>query len=167
MGWWQCQVAANFPETPSLRLQKSVGCWMKHGMKPFPCIFIVWFVLGAAFPSAKAAGGDTASRYEQPKLLTGTIYEANSDRKVVLYKFKRTVTRSGGTVNVVREFIYPDGRIAARERAVYEGDNLVSYDLEELQMDLRGSIIPPNVFATLRFNQDDEGEVLVDICHFA
>ena len=116
---------------------------MKHGMKPFPCIFIVWFVLGAAFPSAKAAGGDTASRYEQPKLLTGTIYEANSDRKVVLYKFKRTVTRSGGTVNVVREFIYPDGRIAARERAVYEGDNLVSYDLEELQINARGTAKVP------------------------
>jgi hypothetical protein len=113
---------------------------MKHRMKPLPCILTAWLVLGAAFPTVKAAGSESPSRYEQPKLMTGTIYEANSDRKVVLYKFKRTVTRSGPAVNVVREFIYPDGKIAARESAVYEGDSLVSYDLEELQINARGTV---------------------------
>jgi len=108
-------------------------------MKPFPGIFVVGFVLSAAFSTDKAAGGETSSKYEQPKLLAGTVYKANSDRKHVLYKFKRTVTRSGPTLNVVREFTYPDGKVAARERAVYEGDNLVSCELEELQINARGT----------------------------
>lgn len=112
---------------------------MKHGMKARSAILFCWLILNSAFPTDKAMGADTPCRYEQPKLLAGTIYEAKSDKKHVLYKFKRTVSRSGNTVTVVREFIYPDGKIAARERAVYEGDNLMSFELEELQINARGT----------------------------
>jgi len=122
-----------------LKLQKGGRCRIKNGMKPFPGIFVVGFVLTAALPIDLAVGGETFSKYEQPKLRTGTIYAADSDRKQVLYKFKRTVTRSGPTLNIVREFTYPDGMVAARERAVYEGDNLVSCELEELQINARGT----------------------------
>src|SRR5882672_8206460 len=102
------------PQTLSLRLQACVKCWMKHRMKAFSRVFTVWLVLSAAFPTDKAAGGEAPSQYEQPKLLTGTIYEAKSNHKRVLYKFKRTTTRSGSTLKVLREFIYPDGKVAAR-----------------------------------------------------
>lgn len=112
---------------------------MKHAMKSFTLIFVLGFALGTVMPTSTAADGETSSRYEQPKLLSGTIYAANSNQKQVLYKFKRTVTRSGPTWNVVREYTSPDGKVAARERAVYEGENLVSCELEELQINARGT----------------------------
>jgi hypothetical protein len=77
--------------------------------------------------------------YEEPTLLTATIYAKDAGPKKVLYRFKRTATRFGMKVSVVREFSYPDGKPAARERAVYEGDDLTSYALEELQIGAAGS----------------------------
>jgi hypothetical protein len=109
-------------------------------VKPLSAILIVWSIIATAFSAERMKVGETSSKYEQPKLLSATIYEKNSDRKAVLYKFKRTVTRSSPTLNVVREFTYPDGKVAARESAVYEGDNLVSYELEELQINARGTV---------------------------
>jgi hypothetical protein len=113
---------------------------MKHGMKAFTGMFAVWFVLSAACSAVKAAGSEMTSRYEQLQMRGATIYEASSNKKRVLYKFKRTVTRSGPIVKAVREFSYPDGKVAARERMAYEGDNLVSYELEELQINARGGV---------------------------
>ncbi|MEK7707126.1 MAG: hypothetical protein AAB380_03935 [Verrucomicrobiota bacterium] len=109
-------------------------------MKTFSGIFAAWFVLSAAFPADKAAGGEAPSRYEQPQMRAATIYEANSNKKHILYKFKRTVTQSGPVAKVLREFSYPDGKVAARERIVYDGDNLMSYELEELQIHARGAV---------------------------
>ena len=108
-------------------------------MRPLSAILIVWSITAAAFTAERTKVGESSSQYEQPKLLSGTIYEKNSDRKAVLYKFKRTVSRSGPALNVVREFTYPDGKVAARERAVYAGDQLVSCELEELQISARGT----------------------------
>lgn len=40
-------------------------------------------------------------------------------------------------------------------------------ELEGIQMDFRGSILNPDVFMVLRFDQrDDASDVIVDICHF-
>jgi hypothetical protein len=113
---------------------------MKHGMKAFPGILAAWFVLNVAFPVAQAAGGETPSRYEQPTMRAATIYEANSNKKHVLYKFTRTVTQSGPVAKILREFSYPDGKVAAREHIVYDRDNLVSYELEEIQINARGTV---------------------------
>lgn len=113
---------------------------MKHAMKALPGILIVGFVLNTGWFTNPATGADTPNRYEQPRLRTGTIYAADSNQKRVLYKFKRTVTRSGNTLEAVREFIDPEGQLAARESAVYEGDRLVSYELEELQIKARGTV---------------------------
>lgn len=121
-------------------------------MKAFPAVLVVWLVFNAAFAPNKALGDETPCRYEPPQLLTGTIYEANSDKKLVLYKFKRTVTRSGNTVKAVREYSYPDGKPAALEQVVYEGDNLVSYQLDELQINARGT-------ATLQRDPKGEGKI--------
>jgi len=76
-------------------------------------------------------------KYESPASLTGTICDVISTN--VLFKFKRTATRVGTNVNVVREFTTPDGTLAARETLLYEGDNLLSYDFDEFQIGAIGS----------------------------
>jgi hypothetical protein len=75
--------------------------------------------------------------YEEPTHLTGTICARGNNQP--LFKFERVARRSGSTLKVRRDFNYTDGKPAARERAVYEGDDLVSYELEDLQTGARGS----------------------------
>src|SRR5690348_11149476 len=86
---------------------------------------------------APKPGGEDLKLYKDLKYLTGAIYTA--DGKHLLFKFKRTATRTNSTMKAVREFTYPDGKVAARERAVYEGDALVSFELEESQIGASGS----------------------------
>jgi hypothetical protein len=103
-------------------------------------------VLFAGWASQAACSGESAntnglpSKYEEPKLWLGTIYANDSGRQYALFKFKRVVARSGSQVNVLREYTYPDGKLAARERFVYEGNDLVSYALDELQIGTAGSV---------------------------
>ena len=113
---------------------------MKQLMKSLPGIATVLLVIHAFFLPDPARGAEAPSRYEQPKLLAGTIYAMNSDRKHVLYTFRRMITRPENSLKTVREFVDPGGQLAARETAVYEGDNLVSYELEELQIKARGTV---------------------------
>jgi hypothetical protein len=75
--------------------------------------------------------------YEQPKLLTGKVFESGTSN--VLYHFKRTGKRDGETVYVLREFTYPDGKLAARERVTYIGGKLASFQLDELQIGAQGT----------------------------
>jgi hypothetical protein len=70
-------------------------------------------------------------KYEEPKTLTATIYSL--DRKTVLFKFSRHLTRSGAKLEAIRDYTYPDGKPAARERVLYNGDDLQTYELDELQ----------------------------------
>jgi hypothetical protein len=74
-------------------------------------------------------------KYEEPRSLTATIYSL--DRKTVLFKFSRRSTRSGNRLEVIREYTYPDGKLAARERVFYNGDELQSCELEKLQTGLK------------------------------
>jgi len=120
-----------------LRLHRRLGYRKKHGVKIIGTFLFV-FAPVAALLNINAAGGEKSSRYEQPTLLTGTIFDSTNANRRVLYKFKRTVTRSGDTVKAVREYTYPDGKLASRELAIYDGDNLMSYELEELQNNARG-----------------------------
>jgi hypothetical protein len=113
---------------------------MKHAMKALSGICIACCSFATAIHPNSVVGADPTSRYEQPTLRTGTIYAANSDQKQVLYKFQRTLTRSGNTVKAVREYLYPDGTLAARESAVYDGNNLLSYELDELQIKAHGTV---------------------------
>jgi hypothetical protein len=76
-------------------------------------------------------------RYEEPTHLTGTIYARGSNQP--LFKFAREAQRSGSTLKVQRNYDYADGKPAARERAVYEGDELVLFELDELQTGGHGS----------------------------
>jgi hypothetical protein len=93
----------------------------------------------AVFQPCSLAADATAIDYEQPKLLTGAVYETSSGTNKILFTFKRTAMRSNSTVYVRRDFLYPSGSLAAREEAVYEGDHLVSFRLDERQTGARGS----------------------------
>ena len=94
-----------------------------------------WLVLSAS-------AGDVADallmKYEFPTFLTGTIYDATGTN--VLFGFKRTATRVGTNLNVLREYSAPDGKLAARETVTYHGDLLVAYALDELQTGAKGSV---------------------------
>jgi len=92
---------------------------------------------------ACAASIDTAAAadldYEQPRSLAGTIFETASGTNKVLFTFTRTATRSNSAVHVTREFLYPNGTLAARELAVFDRGDLVSFQLDERQTGARGS----------------------------
>jgi hypothetical protein len=80
-------------------------------------------------------------KYEHPTNITATIYAIDSERKVPLFTFIRQANRIGDRLKVLREYKYPDGRLAARETAVYQGDTLLSWKLDELQIHARGSAV--------------------------
>jgi hypothetical protein len=121
-------------------MQMSAICWVK--LKPIRIAAILiagWASQATTFGDATNTDG-TPSKYEEPKLWLGTIYAKDSGRQQALFKFKRVATRSGSSLNVLREYTYPDGKPAARERMVYEGDDLVSYALDEWQIGAAGSV---------------------------
>ena len=118
----------------------SAKCWARLLPTRITAILIGgWASQTTSFGDATNTNG-TPSKYEEPKLLMGTIYAKESGRRQVLFKFKRVATRSGSKVNVLREYTYPDGKPAARERVVYDGDDLVSYALDELQIGAAGTV---------------------------
>jgi hypothetical protein len=118
----------------------STKCW------PTSLPIRIAAILIAGWASQPTCSGDSTnttdkpSKYAEPKLLAGTVYAKDSNRQQALFKFKRVATRSGSQVNVLREYTYPDGKPAARERLVYDGDYLVSYALDELQIGAAGSV---------------------------
>jgi hypothetical protein len=112
-------------------------------MLKLPAICLVALLIGGALGRRLVAAEPSAHtpplKYEEPTLLTGTIYPKDSGQKTVLYRFRRTAMRTSSKLTVLREFIYPDGKIAARERATYDGNDLVSYSLDESQIGAAGS----------------------------
>ena len=83
-----------------------------------------------------AAFATAASDYLEPHLLTGAIYDKPEGR--LLFTFRRTATQTGDVVRVLREFLNPDGSVAARERVVYERGRLARFELDELQVGASG-----------------------------
>ncbi len=92
-----------------------------------------WAAMGA-----EVSGSDRLA-YEEPRSLTGSIYSRGSDTEKLLFKFQRKATRSGNKLNVQRDYTYPDGRLAAQESVVYEGNDLVFYELKETQIGAEGT----------------------------
>jgi hypothetical protein len=78
--------------------------------------------------------------YAAPKLFTGKLYAIGSNRKEVLYNFRRTATRSGSTVNVQRQFLDTNGVVVAVENVVYESGRLVSFQMQEFQAQVSGAV---------------------------
>jgi hypothetical protein len=92
---------------------------------------LLLLLLISSIPTGIQSQSLSAFKYEEPKSLTATIYSL--DRKTVLFKFCRRSTRLGNQLEAIREYIYPDGKLAARERVVYNSDDLQAYELQELQ----------------------------------
>lgn len=95
-----------------------------------------------AVPAAAAASTNASPVYDyaRPKLLTGTLYAIGSDRKKVLYTFRRTATQSGTAVHVLRQFFTTNGTVAAAEKVLYESNRLVSYEMQDFQAKISGAI---------------------------
>jgi len=92
---------------------------------------LIFFFLAVGISSETKSLSASLFKYEEPKFLTGTIY--SQDSKTILFKFSRHLTRSGNELEAIREYAYPDGKLAARERVIYDRDELRLYELEELQ----------------------------------
>jgi hypothetical protein len=113
---------------------------MAHIFQRKPLLLLL---LASGIAANVRSDSNSAFKYEEPKSLTATIYSL--DRKTVLFKFSRRLTRSGNQLQVIREYAYPDGKLAARERVLYDGDDLKSYELQELQTGAYGrAIVRPN-----------------------
>ena len=106
---------------------------------------LLWPVLvlgtAAAGQSGLAAQGSKSDtvpcKYEYPTNWTAAIYAPGT--KNLLFRFRRLATRSGATVSVHRDFADPAGNLAAMEDVFYQGDQLVRYDLKEMQIGAEGS----------------------------
>jgi hypothetical protein len=121
---------------------------VKHKSRPLldGFVAIICFAL-----STRAA--DVGVDYFQPQTLTGTIYsDASLTQK--LFTFRRTATRSGSTIHVVREFYLPDGTPAARERVAYQGNQLKSFSIEDFQIGSRGSAVVQPLIGDTKMNFD-------------
>jgi len=106
---------------------------------------VLWALSSNGLPAGLAA--DTVSPpaspvydYAEPKLLTGILYAIGSDRKKVLFTFRRTATRSGSTVQVERQFLGANGTVAAVEKVLYESNQLVSFEMQDFQAGVSGAI---------------------------
>jgi hypothetical protein len=77
--------------------------------------------------------------YEEPKHLKGAIYAEGTATNALLFRFTRVATRSGAMLDVLRNYTYPDGKFAAREHLVYEGNDLTLYELDQTQTGATGS----------------------------
>ena len=116
---------------------------MKWLSATWPILLAGGMLLGAGSEIAWCADATSLNspslKYEEPKMLTGTIYAKQKGRGKVLFKFKRQATRSGSRLTVLREYNYPTGESAATERIIYDKDDLVSYELDEAQAGARGN----------------------------
>lgn len=102
---------------------------------------LCYLIPAAAFAGEAAPAKSPAPlNLAEPKILTGTLFELGSQRKKVLFLFKRTAVRDGETIRVEREFTNPDGSVAALENAVYESNRLVSFQMKEFQANVSGRI---------------------------
>ncbi|MCI0400465.1 MAG: hypothetical protein L0Y67_02495 [Gammaproteobacteria bacterium] len=103
---------------------------------------VSWFAL-SVLPSPASGVNENSlpPTSDEASTLIGRIYEMGADHGQPLYIFKRTETQSGSTTNVLREYTYPDGDLASIERVAYDSGQMVSYELEELQIDAHGRAV--------------------------
>jgi len=99
--------------------------------------------------SRAASGADATNRppasltidLANPAVMTGTFYEIGSNRKTVLFKYRRQATRDGNLIRVKQTFALPSGAVACRENICYQNSQLLSYAMEDLRSGARGSIL--------------------------
>ncbi len=121
--------------------------------RAFCASLLLW---GAVFGPLLRCAALPLPDYEEPGLLIASIYARDASPPRLLYNFRRMASRSGSQTAVLREYTYPDGKLAARESVVYEGRSLRSYHLDELQTESSGT-------ATLRPDSHDPARTLLTI----
>ncbi|HEY1663098.1 MAG TPA: hypothetical protein VGI03_11825 [Verrucomicrobiae bacterium] len=102
-------------------------------------LLILYLARGLASGQDQVAASEPFD-YAKIPLFTGTVYAIGSDRTNILFTFRRTATRSGSTVHVDRLFNTPDGRVAAQEHVLYESGNMVSFEMNNPQAGLWGTM---------------------------
>lgn len=116
-------------------------------------LFMVW-------PSRANEVAAPANDLGELKLVTGTIYQKDSERKKVLFLFQRTATPTGDTLHVERKFLQPDGTLVAVENIVYQGDQLLDYTMSEPRA---------NIFGDIHTRPDAKAagarRILINYCH--
>lgn len=117
---------------------------LKFLFGPNPCMSArIGFVAALLFVTQAWAQSDLKHpnaplAYEEPTFLAGSIYEEGTLSPKLLFKFQRQASRSGAKLEVRREYTYPDGKLAATERVTYRGDELMDYELNEVQTGAKG-----------------------------
>jgi hypothetical protein len=95
-------------------------------------VLVIFFLSGLIGVGQAHVGGHTN------EILIGKIYQKDSNLQHLLFNFRRTANRTGNEIRVTRTYTYPDGRVAASEKAVYRNRGLVSYTLIEKQINAHG-----------------------------
>jgi len=126
-----------------LKICGTLGASVAVNQRSINIAFVaLWLFLIPADRAADAALPAPSATYDyaKPALLTGTLYVIGSERKSVLYTFRRTATRSGDRVHVNRKFLCTNGEVAAVEKVLYESNQLVSYEMQDFQAHVSGAI---------------------------
>lgn len=118
---------------------------MKKHSVPVLAFWLTLIVFCLPFHASRAANPTPPAPveifdYATPPLLTGTIYESGSDGKKILFTFRRTATRSNDVVRVERQFLRPDGFLAAVEIVTYQSNQLATLEMKEFQAGLAGEL---------------------------
>jgi len=106
----------------------------------FAAVLSVGSLLVSSYVRAADTGEAPGLATEQggPAILKADVF--SRDGKTLLFNFTRVVQVEGSKVNVTREFAYPGGKLAVREHVTYEMKQLVSFDLQELQIGATGCV---------------------------
>ena len=110
------------------------SAWVLVGL-----LFVFWRE-GAIADSTNEAPASPTIDLASPAVMTGTLYEIGSNRKTVLFKYRREATRTGQLIRVEISYTLPDGSVACREHIQYQEDRLLDYQMEDLRARALGTI---------------------------
>lgn len=118
--------------------RSALGLMLKTS--PWSPVFVLVLLSPAVF-SAPAANSAAAMDHLDPQFIAGHIFALRPDPQKLLFKSARMAAQAGSKVHVVCEYTEPDGKLAARERAVYDHGKLSSFSLEGLQSHNHGKAV--------------------------
>lgn len=126
--------------------------------RAFAASLLIWSsVLGPI----RHCGAHSSPEFDESGVLTASIFARDTSPPRLLYNFRRTASHSGAQTTVLREYTYPDGKLAAREQLAYDGKSLRSYHLEECQTESWGTATlgpdprePTRTLLTIQYAKD-------------
>jgi major membrane immunogen (membrane-anchored lipoprotein) len=73
-------------------------------------------------------------------LITGKVYEQNTDKKHILFTFEKRIEVTDEQRNVQVRYFLPDGKVAVEEKVHYEKGDLKKYTMDQFQINEFGSM---------------------------